>query len=898
MFRKTLVLLCACLCSIEAIGQAIDIEHRIANAKMKTSSYAVGVMDEWNEYPRPNLVRPNWINLNGEWKCQITDYDRFDYYGFKEQINVPFPIESQLSGVQKPLLPTQTLWYFKEIKSPVVTRNTRIMLNFGAVDWQTEVFINGKSVGKHTGGYDAFSFDITEYLHGKGLDTIIVSVMDPTDSGINPHGKQVLNPSNIYYTPTSGIWQTVWLEKVPVNRIEKVKINPDVDNSKVTIVPTFSGDGQIKREVKITLYANGQQVVTKTIGGDRAMEIPLTKPRLWSPDDPFLYDVRIQLMVGNKIVDDVTSYFAMRKVSVEKDIDGFQRIFLNNKPIFNLGVLDQGFWPDGLYTAPSAHALMFDIATIKAMGFNTIRKHIKVEPQLWYYYADRLGMLVWQDFVNPPHRLPEGSQLEFEKELKVTIDQLENHPSIISWVVFNEGWGAFDQERITRLVKEIDPTRIVNGHSGQLLYVDNKLRNDIANPWIASDVADIHSYPFPRSVKNASGKIQAVGEFGGITVSVPYHTWNDLQTWGYDTKKPSQFRDIYRRMIDSIASLKKNGLSAAIYTQPFDVETEENGFVSYDRLVLKIPFDTLRSINSIITGRAIGQPIEGSLLTAFKLINESDNEDNYENYLKEIRNGRNDSAFLRRMILLSLKKRDSANTNYLTGMFLKKIKERLNYDNVSLLTYIVKGPENPGYALLLNDSLGAMRAIGERGYQYWRKNMILNKYIKPRLASNTDIDWDKVESEVAKVYGEGGKVYVWGAAMYQNYRNKSWKEFGKYYRKYFEVAKEHSDYHINNMSWGIFQNITDTSLLRFARDISKYNLEYKDNSVDAMDTYANLMYKLGERDKAIELEKKAVAARPDIKELAENLDKMLRGVPTWCKLPLKLSQSGLELLMQ
>lgn len=881
MRKKTFLLLCFYIYCNIGLAQNPDVGYRIANARMTTSPYAVGVKEEWNDYPRPNFTRKNWINLNGEWKYQITDYDRFDYYGFKESIRVPYPVEAKLSGVQKPLLPNQMLWYFKEIKSPLLSNGTRWYLNFGAVDWQTELFVNGKSVGKHTGGYDAFSFDITDYLHGKGLDTIIVAVVDPTDRGINPHGKQALNPSNIYYTPTSGIWQTVWMESVPVNRIEKLKIVPNVDESTVNIEPTIIGPTNNNHIVRVIVSAGGRNVADVVSNGNSSIKIHLSKPRLWSPQDPFLYDVKVVLLEKNKILDEVGSYFGMRKISVSKDHSGYPRIQINNETIFNLGILDQGFWPDGLYAAPSSHALEFDIATIKAMGFNTIRKHIKVEPQLWYFYADKLGMLVWQDFVNPPHGLPEGSKVEFEMELKRTMEQLQNHPSIIAWVVFNEGWGAFDQERLTRMVKIGDSTRLVNGHSGQLLYVNDRLRYDVKLPWVGSDIADIHSYPFPRPLMNSFGKIQAVGEFGGITVSVPNHSWNDLQTWGYDTKKPEEFRTIYRQMIDSLASLEKKGLSAAIYTQPFDVETEENGFVSYDRMVLKIPFDTLRLINSKLTASSINQPVDNKLLTAYRLVNESDNESNYNDYIKEIKNGRSDSAFLRRMILLALKRKDSANINYLTSVFLKKVDYRLNYDNASLLTHVASSPEISGYSLLLKDSTAASQAIGETAYQTWKKKVIINSFIKPTLASKGHIDWDRIELEVANTYGASGREYIWGAAMMQNYNNRNWKDFGRYYKKYFEIAKERSDYHINNLSWQVFENITDTSLLRFATEVSKYNVENKDNSAEAIDTYANLLYKLGEKDKAIEWEKKAVSARPDIKAIAENLDKMLRGVPTW-----------------
>ncbi|MGX5819084.1 sugar-binding domain-containing protein [Chitinophaga lutea] len=878
MLRAILSGLCYCLLVTNAYAQNTDLAKKIASAKLKTNPLVTGAGKAWGEYPRPTMARKNWINLNGPWNYRIVDSNAaISSAAYDGKIQVPFPVESQLSGVQKPLLPHQRLVYQKQVKLPHLTNGDHYLLHFGAVDWEAEVFVNGKSAGKHQGGYEPFSFDITGYLQNGGEASIMVAVKDPTDKGINPHGKQTLNPGNIYYTPTSGIWQTVWMERVPGSYIEDIRISPDIDNGLLHIDAMVAGRSQ-GAQLRVTVLENHKVVAGGNGAAQERVSVKIPNAKLWSPENPFLYDVRLELVENGRVTDEVSSYAGMRKISVGKDQNGYPRIQLNNSTVFNLGVLDQGFWPDGLYTAPSAAALRFDIAAIKAMGFNTIRKHIKVEPELWYYYADKLGILVWQDFVNPPHGLMAGAKPQFEKELKSTIAQLRNHPSIISWVVFNEGWGAFDQERITRMVKDVDPTRLVNGHSGQLLYVNNNLRKDYDLPWAASDIADIHTYPFPRGIKNAFGKVAAIGEFGGVAVNVPYHNWNDVENWGYDTQRPDRFRRIYRRMIDSVAQLEKAGLSAAIYTQPFDVETEANGFMSYDRSVLKIPFDTMQAINGVLTA---SRGSNSSIAKAVKLIDEQDTDEKYDEYLKAIRAGGSDSALLRRIILLSMKKKDTVATHDLLNIFLKKIKDPLNYDNAMLLTYAVSNPDVPGYTVLISDSIATANAIGQGRYKAWKRNIIMNKYIKPRLRAQENIDWEKIADEVTAKYGEPTREYVLGAAMEQNLRSKDWVEFGKYYKGYFELAMDHSEYNINFMTWYLFLNISDPSLLKYARDVAKYNIQFKDDSPDALDTYANILYKLGEKEEAIALQKKAVAAKPEMKEMAENLDKMQRGLPTW-----------------
>ncbi|MFN3665574.1 MAG: glycoside hydrolase family 2 protein, partial [Sediminibacterium sp.] len=476
-----------------------------------------------NEYPRPQLTRNNlpngqasWTNLNGLWDYSITDEKTTasDYAG---KILVPYPIESSLSGVKKPLKPTDRLWYKRTFETATKT-GEKTILHFGAVDYQCWVYLNGKAIGSHEGGYTAFSFDITPYIRS-GENELVVKVYDPSDAGIGPRGKQVLNPANIYYTSSSGIWQTVWLESVPEKYITQITITPNIDKSSVAIKVGAATDEPI------TITLDGK---TTTGNANQLINIPIKKARLWSPADPFLYDLDIKM--GN---DQVKSYFGMRKVSVQKDVQGHERIFLNNQPYFNLGVLDQGFWPDGLHTAPTDEALRFDIEAIKAMGFNTIRKHIKIEPARWYYHADKIGMLVWQDFVQPNPRLPQGAKEIFEKEGAEMMAQLYNHPSITTWVLFNEKWGAYDQQRLTEWVKKTDPTRLVNGHSGEILYVNEKLRSPSPNAYVSADITDVHSYPDPMNSLAMPGKARVLGEFGGIGVFIPGHQWNTNSAWGY-----------------------------------------------------------------------------------------------------------------------------------------------------------------------------------------------------------------------------------------------------------------------------------------------------------------------------------------------------------------------------
>lgn len=542
------------------------------------------------EYPRPQMVRTQWQNLNGLWECSVTAKDATMPKKFDNKILVPYPIESALSGIKKPLKPVERLWYKRNFTKPSLKGGKRVLLHFGAVDWEATVYINGKQIGSHKGGYNPFYFDITDEL-GNTSNELVVSVFDPTDTDIIARGKQTLTPQAAWYTSTSGIWQTVWLEVVPALSIESFKIVPDIDNSFLAVKVALSKKNQYA-QIEVLAMVDGK-IVAKTNGyADRTIKLPIVKPHLWSPADPFLYDLKITLKEKGKNIDEVTGYFGMRKIEVKKDSKGIDRICLNGKPIFNLGVLDQGFWPEGAYTAPTDSALWYDVDMMKKMGFNCIRKHIKVEPARWFYHCDRLGMLVWQDM---PCRLfdmkldkPE-QRVQYEKEIKATIQQCFNAPSIIMWVLFNEEWGAYDQERLTKELRAEDPSRLINGHSGP----------NPDNIWPSSDIADMHFYCYPSVfAKNQKDKASVVGEFGGVNVVYEGHEWKPGQLWGHGQIKTWDIKFLYESMIDMVCRNSTEGLSGAIYTEPYDVELEQNGFMTYDRVVIKIPVDQMFEINS------------------------------------------------------------------------------------------------------------------------------------------------------------------------------------------------------------------------------------------------------------------------------------------------------------
>jgi hypothetical protein len=546
------------------------------------------------EYPRPQMVRRDWVNLNGLWQFAVAKKDESPPIGkdLDERILVPFPVESALSGVMKR---ADRVWYRRTFTIPEKWAKQRILLHFGAVDWEATVWVNGTKMGEHHGGYDGFSWDITAALKPLGPQELIVGVWDPTDAGTQPRGKQVNKPGGIYYTPTTGIWQTVWLEPVAPIHIEGLTIIPDVDAGKVRVTVKGSREAA-DGNVGVIVREGGKWVGHEhgRIGETIAVTIP--KPTLWTPDAPFLYDVEVWLSKGANFgfEDMVVSYFGMRKIEIGKDAEGVTRILLNGKPYFQVGPLDQGFWPDGLYTAPTDAALRYDIEITKKLGFNMTRKHVKVEPDRWYYWCDKLGLLVWQDMpsgdkgVGPGKgeivRTPESAR-QYELELRRMIDGLNNHPSIIMWVVFNEGWGQFDTARITNWTKQHDPTRLVNCASGW---------NDMQ----VGDVHDMHKYPGPGSPDPEPRRAAVLGEFGGLALGVDGHTWTK-KTWGYQTTQSGkELTGKYERLLSGVWQLKdKPGLSAAVYTQLTDVETEANGLLTYDRAVVKVDIERVAAVN-------------------------------------------------------------------------------------------------------------------------------------------------------------------------------------------------------------------------------------------------------------------------------------------------------------
>jgi hypothetical protein len=547
---------------------------RMQKAALMTSYAAtIDTANVRGEYPRPQLVRNAWMNLNGIWQFQpsISLTEALPTGKLISKILVPFPVESAISGI---MIHYDKMWYRRLVTIPTAWAGQRIILHFDAVDYQTEVFINGQSIGIHKGGYDPFMFDITSYLTGAGAQEITARVYDPTDAGGQPRGKQTTNPGGIMYTPTSGIWQPVWLEPVPQTAISEIKVVPNVDNSTLVFRATTSGTAT-GLVVSVDINDSINTVTSFTGNANADLVIPVPNAKLWSPNSPFLYKLKVTLKSGTTPIDSLNSYFGMRKISLGT-VGNYKKMFLNNQFLFQFGPLDQGFWPDGLYSAPTDLAIQNDLLKVKQLGFNMIRKHIKVEPYRWYYWADKLGILVWQDMPSPNSYTdvhPNIDTLAFKTELETMVKTHWNSPSIVTWVIFNEGQGQHDTPLLVNDVKTIDPSRLVNQASG--------------NNWEgAGQILDVHSYP-PPGCPSSNSQILACGEFGGIGLNIASHIWNKGSTYVM-VNNMTDLYTMYTSFTDMLIQYKTNyGLSAAVYTQLTDVETELNGLWTYDRYMLK-----------------------------------------------------------------------------------------------------------------------------------------------------------------------------------------------------------------------------------------------------------------------------------------------------------------------
>lgn len=568
------------------------------------------IMTEWGEnidpnnvlpeYPRPQLVRGEWINLNGLWDYAIKPANEEMPEIFDGKILVPFAVESALSGVGKSVGVDDALWYSREFKLPKEWKNSRIRLNFGAVDWKAEVYVDDKFVGEHKGGYAPFAFDITDSLSKKKTHKLVVKVTDGTDSAFQPRGKQVANPNSIWYTAVTGIWQTVWMEPVNEVVVESYSAKADIEKS-ILNVRAIARGAKFGDDCLIELIENGE-VISSANGADVILNVE--NPKLWSPDSPYLYDLRITISRNGEILDQVMGYAAMREISVVVDKKGYKRMALNGEPLFQYGTLDQGWWPDGLYTAPTDEALKFDIEKTKEFGFNMIRKHVKVEPARWYWHCDHIGMLVWQDMPNIHDNslgkwgrrhydegidtpVPNEWKDNYCKEWKEIIQTNEVFPSIVMWVPFNEAWGQFNTEEIVQYTKFLDDSRLVNYASG-----GNFVR-------CSGDVLDLHNYPNPAMYLFDKDYVNVMGEYGGIGFPVEGHLWQTDKNWGYiQYKSADEVADSYEEYANELIGFVKKGFSGAIYTQTTDVEGEVNGLMTYDRKVIKLNVDRINAINS------------------------------------------------------------------------------------------------------------------------------------------------------------------------------------------------------------------------------------------------------------------------------------------------------------
>ncbi|RHR59720.1 sugar-binding domain-containing protein [Parabacteroides sp. AF17-28] len=596
--KKTLLICCAL-----ALALGAQAQWKPVGDKIKTQwAEQVNPANVLPEYPRPQLERGDWQNLNGEWEYAIKPVGNAEPAAFDGKILVPFAVESSLSGVQKEVGENNELWYKRTFTVPSAWKNKDIVLNFGAVDWKADVFVNDILVGTHQGGFTPFSFNITPYLTGKSGQKLVVRVWDPSDKGFQPRGKQTSRPESIWYTPVTGIWQTVWLEPVASAHVTSVKAIPNIDTNtlNVTVGTSCNCPSGI---VTVKLLDKGQVVASAKGVQGKELRLNVQNPTLWSPSNPYLYDMTVSLAKDGKVLDEVKSYTAFRKISSKRDANGIMRMQLNNQDLFQYGPLDQGWWPDGLYTAPTDEALLYDVKKTKDWGFNMIRKHVKVEPARWYYHCDKEGMLVWQDMPSgdmgnswAPHTYNGGTDKDrtaesvanYYQEWKEIMDLCVSNPSVVVWVPFNEAWGQFDTEKVVEWTASYDPSRLVNPASG-------------GNHRSCGDILDLHNYPAPDMYLFDPQRVNVLGEYGGIGLPVENHLWWNKRNWGYvQFKNSAEVTAEYVKYANILKDYVKRGFSAAVYTQTTDVEGEVNGLMTYDRKVIKIDEAAVRKANQAV----------------------------------------------------------------------------------------------------------------------------------------------------------------------------------------------------------------------------------------------------------------------------------------------------------